>query len=408
LTARAAAATDGLVATGLGKAYRLSRSRLRPLLRALIRPGPPDFTAGAFWALRGVSFSLPRGQSLGVIGRNGSGKSTLLRLLSGTARPTEGRVEIGARLGCLLELGTGFRPLETGRQNAEDWLVLVGGMSRSEARRAMAEVERFAGIGAFFDRPLRTYSAGMQLRIAFATAATLEPEILIADEVLAVGDETFQRRCNGFFDRFLARGGSLVLCAHDLYQVQRLCERSLWLDAGRIREIGETRTVVRHYREEAGGIAAGTGSGEERDVGARHGVGEVAGLPFEVVDLHLLDASGNEVRAIDPGATVVVVADVLAQAAVPHVHVSFTREDMVPVYGISSDMDGVEPTPLGGDRHRFRLTFDELPLVAGRYVLKAHALDETATRLYDTVEIGFVVRGESADSGLVRLAVDWR
>src|SRR5262249_9032234 len=149
--------------------------------------------------------------------------------------------------------------LETGRQNAEAWLVLLGGRSRREARREAAEVERFADIGAFFDRPLRTCSNGMQLRVAFATAAQLDPEILGADEVLAVGDESFQRRCNRFFDRFVARGGSLVLCAHDLFQVQRLCENTLWLDGGRVRELGETRAVVRTYRESVGSAPEGAG-----------------------------------------------------------------------------------------------------------------------------------------------------
>ncbi len=391
-----------LRASGLGKAYLLGRSRLRPLMRRLVRGGDEASAPGAFWAVREVSAELAHGESLGVIGRNGSGKSTLLRLLAGVSRPTQGRVEIGGRMGCLLDLGVGFHPLETGRQNAEGWLVLLGGLSRREARQAAREVERFAEVGPYFDRPLRTYSAGMQVRVAFATATMLEPELLVADEVLAVGDEAFQHKCDRFFDRFLARGGSLVLCTHDLSQAQRLCEWTLWLDGGRVAECGETREVVRHYREHVGSAPAGAADEGEADAGARHAPGEPSGLAFEVVDLHLRDEWGAEVRLLAPGSTVVVTADVHAPAAVPHLHIGLVREDMTPVYGVSSDMDGAVPADLGGGRYRYRLTFPRLPLCAGRYRLRAHALDETATRLYDTVEIDFAVEGDDGDLGLVR------
>jgi len=402
MVAAAAGKTPALAASGLGKRFGLGRPRLRPLLGGLLEGARrPTGEPSGHWAVRGVSFDLPRGGSLGLIGRNGSGKSTLLRLLAGTARATEGRVEVGARLGCLLDLGTGFQALETGRDNAEGWLVLQGGLSRAEARRAAREVERFAGIGSYFDRPLRTCSSGMQLRVAFATAAQLEPEVLVTDEVLAVGDDSFQRRCNRWFDRFLARGGTLVLCSHDLFQVQRLCERTLWLDAGVPRELASTREVVRHYREAVGSAPVGAGEAGEADAGVRHSPGEGSGLEFEVVDMRLLDAAGRDVREIDSGQTLTLVADVRAPAAVPNVHLSFTRADGVPVYGISSDMENVLPTPLGGDRHRFVLEFPDLPLLPGVYVAKSHALDETGTRLYDTVEVSFRVRGEPGARGLV-------
>jgi len=394
-----------LSAHAVGKRYRLSRSRVRPLLRQ-VWYGAAAPAHDAFWAVRDVSFALERGGSLGIVGRNGSGKSTLLRLLSGTARATTGRVHVGARLACLLELGTGFQALETGRQNAEGWLVLLGGMTRAEARRAAGEVAAFAQIGDYFDRPLRTYSSGMQLRVAFATAAMLDPEVLVADEVLAVGDDGFQRRCNAFFDRFLARGGSLVLCSHDLSQVQRLCERTLWLDGGRVRELDETRSVIRHYREAMGGAPEGADDAD-RDAGALHRPGETTGLACEVVDLHLLDDGGEDVREVEPGASVAVVADLAGHGETPHVHISFTRDDATPVYGVSSDMDDVAPEPLGGGRYRYRLAFPSLALRPATYVLKAHALDETATRLYDTVEIRFRVRGEPS-AALVDIAAAWR
>ncbi|MDG2305484.1 MAG: ABC transporter ATP-binding protein [Candidatus Binatia bacterium] len=356
--------------------------------------------------MRDVSFSLDQGASLGVVGSNGAGKSSLLRLLAGTARPTTGHVEVHARLACLLDLGVGFNALETGRQNAETLLVLQAGMSRTEARARIAEVEAFAEIGEFFDRPIRTYSDGMRLRLAFATITLLDPEVLITDEVLVVGDEAFQRKCSQWFEAFLGRGGSLVLCAHDLGQVQRLCGRTLWLDRGRVAEIGDSREVIRHYREAVGAAVAG---GEEGggDSGTKHAVGQPAGLPFEVVDLRIRDEKGRELRLLPVDATVDVDVEILAPGGVPQLHVGITREDLTPIFGVSSDMGDAVPENLGDGRFRYRIRFDRLPLTAGNYRLRAHALDETATRLYDTVEVDFAVAGDDADAGLVRLATEW-
>src|SRR5439155_8404877 len=160
---------------------------------------------------RGGSFALAHRQSLGVSERNGAGKPPVLRILAGVARPSEGRVEVRARVACLLDLAVGFHSLETGRENAETTLVLQAGLTRREARTRLREIEEFAEIGAFFDRPIRTYSNGMRLRLAFATITVLAPEVLVTDEILAVGDESFQQRCNRWFDRFLGGGGGLIL-----------------------------------------------------------------------------------------------------------------------------------------------------------------------------------------------------
>jgi lipopolysaccharide transport system ATP-binding protein len=359
----------------------------------------------AFWAVRDASFEIAHGESLGLIGRNGAGKSTLLRLLAGVARPTEGRIEVGARLGCLLDLGVGFHALETGRQNTETVLRLLGGLSARDARLAAREVAAFADIGDFFDAPLRSYSTGMQLRVAFAAATLLAPELLVTDEVLAVGDAAFQAKCSRWFDRFLADGGSLVLCSHDLSQVERLCRRAIWLESGQVRDIGPAREVIAEYRSHVG---AGSQPGHTPDAGVAHGLGEATGLGFEVVDLHLLDPQGNEVRSLPLDATLVVQADVSAPAAVPHIGIGITREDGAPVYGVTSDMDGAHPIALGGGRYRFRLTFPDLTLEPGRYALRSHALDETATRLYDTVEIFFEVEGDARRRPLVRIPGEWQ
>jgi len=402
----AAGATPVLAASRLGKRYDLGPSRVRRLLAHLrAREADHDGTS-SHWAVRDVSLRLAAGESLGIVGPNGSGKSTLLRLLAGTAVPTTGRVEARASLASLLDLGAGIQVLESGRQNAEALLVLQAGLSRRAARERVREVEEFADIGDFFDRPVRTYSDGMRLRLGFASITLLEPEVLITDEIIVVGDEAFQRKCALWIDRFLARGGTLVLCSHDLAQVQSLCARSLWLDGGRPIEIGETRDVVRHYREAMGASAAGGEEGGGTS-GTRHAVGTLAGLPFEVVDLHMRDGAGNEVRELEAGATIVVEADVLAPAGIPQIFIGITRADLTPVYGVASDMESAVPTALGGGRYRYRLRFEKLPLTGGRYRLRTHALDETGTRLYDTVEIPFSVAGDDGDDGLVRLEAEW-
>jgi lipopolysaccharide transport system ATP-binding protein len=389
--------TAALAARGIGKYYPLEPTRLA----TLVRRAEPTATRG-FWVLRDVSFALAPGRSLGIIGRNGAGKSTLLRILAGVARPTEGHVDRGARVACLLDLGVGFHALETGRDNATTALILQAGLTRRQARARVAEVEEFAQIGAFFDRPIRTYSDGMRLRLAFATITVLDPEVLVTDEILAVGDQGFQERCNAWFDRFLGRGGGLVLCAHDLDQVQRLCDRTMWLDGGGAREVGDSRDVVRHYREAMGTAVAGgeEGGGEP---GALHAVGQSTGLAFEVADLRLEREDGGDARRLPRDASVLVTADVHAPDAVPQVCIGITRADRTPVYGVASDMDGARPTEIGAGRYRYRLRFPRLPLTAGAYRLRAHALDETGTRLYDTVELTFAVEGNDEDAGLIRL-----
>jgi lipopolysaccharide transport system ATP-binding protein len=176
----------------------------------------------------------------------------------------------------------------------------------------------------------------------------------------------------------------------------------VWLDGGRVREHGDCRDVIRHYREAMGTAAAG---GEEGggNAGTEHAVGETTGLPFEVVGLRLTDEAGNDVRDLERDATVVAVADVHAPGGVPQVFIGITRADLTPVYGVASDMDDAVPERIGPALHRYRLRFPRLPLTAGRYRLRAHALDETGTRLYDTVELTFSVAGDDEQEGLVRL-----
>src|SRR5271154_2353357 len=237
-------------AEGLGKRYRVGQRERYVALRDVItrvftapfRRRRPDH----LWALRDICFDVQQGEVVGLIGRNGSGKTTLLKLLSRITRPTTGFAEIRGRVGSLLEVGTGFHPELTGREN----IYLSGailGMSRSEIDRKMDAIVAFAEVERFLTSPLKFYSTGMQMRLAFAVAAHLEPEILLVDEVLAVGDLEFQKKCLGKMQEVSRSGRTIVFVSHQINQIRRLCERVLWIDAGRIRQSGPAGEVIAAY-----------------------------------------------------------------------------------------------------------------------------------------------------------------
>jgi lipopolysaccharide transport system ATP-binding protein len=232
-------------------------SALKAPVRLCARPGKPQVTAcdGEIWALRGVSFGVKEGETLGLIGSNGAGKSTLLKVLSRITEPTEGSARIRGRVGSLLEVGTGFHPELTGREN----IYLSGailGMNRDYIRRKFDGIVGFAGIERFVDTPVKRYSSGMWVRLGFAVAAHLEPEILLVDEVLAVGDAVFQRRCVGKIGDVAKEGRTVIFVSHNMGAVARLCGRCLWLDNGRLEMSGEPGMVISRYLSSKGGMSA--------------------------------------------------------------------------------------------------------------------------------------------------------
>jgi lipopolysaccharide transport system ATP-binding protein len=225
-----------LAAQGLGKSYRLKASGARSILGAVTEE---------FWALQNVDLTLRRGEALGIIGENGAGKSTLLRLLCGTLRPTTGTVETHGRIAALLELGAGFNPHFTGRENV--WLnAAVLGLSKAEITERFDAIAEFAGIGEFIDLPVRLYSSGMQARLAFAVSAHVDADILIVDEILAVGDAAFAQKCSARLEKF-RKSGTLLFVSHNTGAVTRLCERALWLEHGKVRDFGPAADVCARY-----------------------------------------------------------------------------------------------------------------------------------------------------------------
>jgi lipopolysaccharide transport system ATP-binding protein len=232
-------------ARGAADSSALLRDKLAGLVRApwKVWSGNKQET---FWALKDVSLGVQEGEILGLVGRNGSGKTTLLKILSRITRPTSGWAEIRGRIGSLLEVGTGFHPELTGRENAFLSGAILG-MSRQEIARKFDEIVSFAELERFIDTPVKHYSSGMYVRLAFAVAAHLEPEILLVDEVLAVGDIRFQKKCLGKMGDVARAGRTVILVTHQLNQIRRLCNQVVWLDAGAIRKIGSTAEVVSAY-----------------------------------------------------------------------------------------------------------------------------------------------------------------
>jgi lipopolysaccharide transport system ATP-binding protein len=250
--------TEAVIAEGIGKIYRLGeqaaaysllRERIAQAVKAPFGRGEPPPRVEEFWALKDVSFAIGAAEVVGLIGKNGAGKSTLLKILSRITEPTEGRIDLYGRVSSLLEVGIGFHPELSGRDN----IYLNGailGMSRAEIRRKFDEIADFAEISKFLDTPVKRYSSGMYVRLAFAVAAHLEPDILIVDEVLAVGDSAFQQKCLGKMRDIRSKGRSVIAVSHNMATIANICERVIWLEAGRVKMVGPTQEIVRQYLSE--------------------------------------------------------------------------------------------------------------------------------------------------------------
>lgn len=382
-------------AVGLGKRYPVlgHRGDRVAALWDVLRGRPARrFTQ----VLDDVSFVVRRGESMAIVGENGAGKSTLLKLVTGVLTPGSGTVTTRGRVGALLELGAGFHPELSGRDNVRLAAALYGLDARTLAAK-LPEIEAFADIGAYLDEPVKHYSSGMVVRLGFAVIAAVRPELLVTDEVLAVGDENFQRKCIRWIDGYLAGGGTLLLVSHSMYHVQKLCRRALWLDHGRVAMQGDVFDVTQAYlaAQEAKQPAAGTAP-------AAGG----ADIVIESATSNGSDAATPLVLA--PGATLEHELVLHARdGRAPVAMVGWLRADGTPVYGVSSEIDGHAAEPLGDGRFRFRVVFDALPLLPGSYRLRSFALDGEGLRLFDQREREVTVRGESREFGVVRLEHRW-
>lgn len=369
---------------GVGKEYRMydsPRARLKALLtgRALHR---------SHWALQGVSLQLERGQCLGVVGSNGAGKSTLLKLVTGTLMPTQGRIERSGRVTAILELGAGFHPDFTGRQNLYFAGSLIG-IGTEQMKALEPELLAFAEIGEAIERPVKTYSSGMVVRLAFALVTAVEPDLLIIDEALAVGDQHFQKKCIERIQRFRENGCTILFCSHSPYHIRQLCDVALWLDRGRVMAFGPTEPVIGAYEmhsrlldrpaADAVAQAAPVAAAPAPPPAAAPDTGRAALLSVEIADL----APGDEPRLLDSPDLVVTITARGHGSERPNIGFMIEQSHGVGITSLATHEEGAGPTEVSPGVWRSVLRFPELPLHSGQYVISAYLFDASGLVEYD-------------------------
>ena len=378
----------------LSKAYPIAtsaRDRVRALWRIILRRD--DFPRKP--VLADIDLTVRRGQSVGIIGENGAGKSTLLKLITGVLTPTTGQVIRQGTVGALLELGAGFQPELSGRDNIVLSAALYGA-DPALVRARTPEIIEFSGIGAAIDEPVKHYSSGMVVRLGFAIISILKPDLLITDEVLAVGDESFQRQCTRWMEEYLADGGTLLLVSHSLYHIQKLCSHAIWLKDGRIHQQGDPYTVTQAYQawvEE-----------KRRKSNTRERV--VRRDQYSVVRHGLNDSAAAE--GIPTGTDVRIQGTLYSpDGREPVVAIGIVRIDGTPVYGTSNQLEGAPLTRVD-DRHwAYDVTVTNCPLLPGSYEVTAHAMDPEGIHICDTMAVPLAVTGRLKQMGLTRLTLDW-
>lgn len=345
-----------------------------------------------------INFKLMPGCSIGIIGENGAGKSTLLKLITRVLTPSEGEVITRGAIGALLELGAGFHPEYSGRENVRLSAALYG-IGDAELKGKMLEIEQFADIGRYMDEPTKHYSSGMIVRLGFAIIAAVRPPLLITDEVLGVGDESFQKKCSNWIDDYVSSGGTLLLVSHSMYHVQKLCREAIWLHHGKIEMHGDVYNVTQSYL--AWHESRQT---KQSQVETRHASEYEFGI--ESVVCNGSDAAAELVFPAggDFGIEAVLTSK---DGTPPTMMCGWVRVDGTPVYGISSEMEKIAARELGGGRYSFRLVFPQLALLPGTYNLRVHSLDTAGLRLFQTWQRDVKISGESRAFGLMQMPHRW-
>ncbi len=354
-------------------------------------------------ALKDVGFELAEGEAFGVVGNNGAGKSTLLKILAGTAFPSSGTVRVTGRVTALLELGAGFHPEFSGRENIYFNGALLG-LSREDIRAREKEIIEFSELQDFIGKPVKTYSSGMYLRLGFAVATGFDPSVLIIDEALAVGDQHFQKKCTDRILGFRRQGRTLVFCSHNLYQVKTLCERTMWLDKGVVRAIGPSDRVVEAYTDELR---------QETKTTSQNGDGPKSlqdGGDSWVAEAVMTGAKGEPKSEFETGDTLRLAISGVFRSGFrgrPAFGVSIVRNDGLSVFVTSTVHANVEPTPTGEDTYGAVLILPDLQLLSGAYLCHAFTTDQDTIQAYGGKFIRFTVKSPRFDQGLVKLHHRW-
>lgn len=393
--------------SGIGKAYADRASPMRALWGALVRRS----SGAQRWVLQGVDLVLPRGGSLGVIGANGAGKSTLLQIIAGTLQPTSGTRICTGRIGALLELGAGFNPEFTGEENARLACVVMG-MSPRDVEAKLPEIEAFAEIGSAWSRPVKTYSSGMFVRLAFSVSTATEPDLLIIDEALSVGDAAFSRKS---FDRIMAlreRGVTLIFCTHALYQVEMLCEQAVWLDQGTIMAHGNAASVVARYNEhlklQEQRSVAEPAAGGVRVLGAADRLARVKQVSILCNNQPCTSQQLPELRSNIDELAVLIQAEHDQSVPAPTVAVLISDATGMHVTSCTSFHDGVIWGATTGTLTAC-VRLPNIPLMRGEFTVDVFLMCERGIHVYEHVvhAARFSVEATGAEPGLVRLPHRW-
>jgi len=358
-----------------------------------------------FPALQDVSFEVERGETIGVVGQNGAGKSTLLKLLCSVTRPSSGTLEVHGNIASILELGTGFHPEFTGRDNAALNAAILG-LSPAEVKQRLPAILEFSELGTFLDRPVKTYSSGMYMRLAFSVAVNANPDVLIIDEALAVGDGHFQKKCVDKIREFQEEGKTILFCSHALYYVSSICRRTLWLDHGRVMRYGPSLDVVHEYEQFL--------LERDRQHPASEGEPEPERLasPVRFRDIVVCDRSGRSRDAFARGDDIHVRMRIhAADASQPlHVIVGIHRSaDDLQCFAVGTHNDGMAPLS-GRNEYEFTAQLHNVPLLRGEYSIIAFVGDENAMTVFDRRDLrpAFSMTGERYEIGLISVDHRWR
>ncbi len=404
--------TPAIVFDHVAKKFDLNLGRARSLQELLIRrrqrADHERVSGGTFWALRDVSFEIQPGERVGIIGTNGSGKSTLLKLMSRVIEPTTGRIHTQGRIAGLLELGTGFHPDLTGRENIFLNASILG-ISRAEIKRQLDAIIDFADIGPFIDVQVRNYSSGMIVRLGFAVSTALNPDILLIDEVLAVGDAAFQRKCAERLTELQTQGVTLVLVSHSMGQIQQLCNRALWISDGLLRADGDPALLGGEYTDEQAQVKI---KRRAPTIAARS-ANRFGTYQAEIVQVELLGADGQPRTQFKTGEAFTLRLHYRAHERLetPTFGLAFYRRDGLHINGPNSVADGYDIPYIEGDG-TVDYIIDALPLNPGEYELTVAIYNRDSTvaidhhhRLYP-----LEVRSRTGwnESGVVHLPARWQ
>ena len=379
-------------ASGLQKTYKVYARPVDRLIEGLLRRSRHT----SFPALQGIDFEVHRGEGFGIIGENGAGKSTLLKILAGITAPTGGDVRIDGTVASILELGSAFHGELTGRQNIALNAAMFG-LNRNQVLERTPGIIEFSELGNFIDQPVKTYSTGMVMRLGFAIAVQVEPDVLIIDEALSVGDGYFQKKCMTTLRQYLDRGGTLLLCSHAMYYISAFCQRVMWMREGHIEQYGPAQQVVPEYE---GYLEGKTDRSDEKQPISIAGPGAPTRL-MEVV----FEGKGT-LRRGDP-----VAVDIRWTCEDPntsfHICVGLSRMDEVVVASFLSKRDEIGPWT-GARNHRVRLEIPNLPLIKGGYKLYVFLLAEDALHIFDTRILDDVFRVEFDEYPMGIVEIDHR